>query len=121
MVIPFPIATGLIKKYISSISFSLIKEESNDAPPYTMMSLPFWLFILLTSSLRSPVAISVFIHLDLFSVLVNTTFGVSIIFLANAFQGSSGLFIISNQKEMKTSVIFRPRRMVSTDSVILLT
>ena len=76
--------------------------------------------ILLTSSMRLPVAISVFIHLDLFSVLVNTTFGISIILLANAFQGSSGLFITSNQKEMKTSVIFRPRRMVSTDSVILL-
>ncbi len=70
--------------------------------------------------MRSPVAISVFIHLDLFSVLVNTTFGVSIIFLENAYQGSSGLFIASNQEEMKTSVIFRPRRMVSTDSVILL-
>src|SRR6478735_2540418 len=83
------------------------------------MSPPGWLFILLTSSMRLPVAVSVFIHLDLFSVLVNTTFGVSIIFLAHAYHGSSGLFITSDQKEMKPSIIFRPRRMVSTDSVIL--
>jgi hypothetical protein len=31
------------------------------------------------------------------SLLVNTTFGVSIIFLQNAYQGSSGLLITSNQ------------------------
>src|SRR5437867_9905328 len=80
------------------------------------MSLPFRLFNLKISSVMSPVAISVFIHFDLSSVLVNTTFGVSIIFLANACQGSSGLFITSDQKEIKRSVIFRPRRMVSMDS-----
>src|SRR5215213_5211647 len=82
-----------------------------------MISFPSRLFNLLTSSVRSPVAISVFTHCDLFSVLVKTTFGISIILLANAYQGSSGLVITSDQYEMKPSVIFRPRRIVSTDSV----
>ena len=33
IVFPFPIATGLTSKINSSIKFSLIKEESNEAPP----------------------------------------------------------------------------------------
>src|SRR5207249_6892777 len=38
--------------------------------------------------------------------------------LANAFQGSPSLFILLDQCEIKSSTIFRPIRMVSTDSAI---
>ena len=51
----------IYKQITSTISFSY-EGRINEAPPYTTMSLPFWLFILLTSSMRLPVAISVFIH-----------------------------------------------------------
>ena len=61
----------------------------------------------------------VFVQCDFFSVFVKTTFGVSIIFLANAYHGSSGLVIRSDQYETKPSVIFRPRIIVSTGSVNL--
>jgi len=60
----------------------------------------------------------VFVQCDFFSVFVKTTFGVSIIFLANAYHGSSGLVITSDQYE-KPSVIFLPRIIVSTGSVNL--
>src|SRR6476469_1100679 len=82
------------------------------------MSFPSWLFNLLISSLRSPFAISVFIQFDLVRVFVKTIFGISIIFLANAFQGSSDLFDLPDQCEINSSTIFRPMIMVSTDSAI---
>src|SRR6266487_2300202 len=82
------------------------------------MSFLSWLFNLVISSLRSPFAISVFIQFDLVSVFVKTIFGVSTIFLADAFQGSPSLFILLDQCEIKSSTIFRPIRMVSTDSAI---
>jgi hypothetical protein len=45
-----------------------------------MMSFPFIFFSLEISSVRSPVAMSVFGHCDFFSVFVKTIFGVSIIY-----------------------------------------
>src|SRR6188472_3793802 len=81
-----------------------------------MISPPSWLFKFVISSFRSPVAISVFGHSDLVSDLVKTIFGVFIIFLANVYQESSGFFTKLDQVVIKSSVIFLPKRIVSTGS-----
>src|SRR6266478_394528 len=82
------------------------------------MSLPFCFFKLAISSARFPFAKVVLFQVDLSSVLVKTTFGISTIFFANGVSG----FLSSafSQYFIKPSASFLPSKIVSEESKLAL-
>src|ERR1043166_6773654 len=113
---PRPIATGLTKMLSSSIRSCSINALSNVAPPYTTMSFPRCSFNRVTAWTRSPPSSRTFLPATRASVLLNTNFGVSTILRAKPYSGLSGC--TASQYLMKPSVMPRPSRMVSLESVI---